>query len=175
MNTTQLTLICHGPTLAQKRGYIADDEPLMESYAPPLHGTGQLLCGPERRTRESAALLGDYHVCQALREVDPGRWRGQALSQLAGTEPEALAQWLAEPAFKGHGGESVIESVARLAGWMDALEPGTYRAVTHPSVIRAALLHALGAEAQRFNRLDIAPWGCVRLSRRGHWRLLLAS
>ncbi|PVZ19502.1 Fructose-2,6-bisphosphatase [Pseudomonas sp. URIL14HWK12:I9] len=120
-------------------------------------------------------MLGVYHVCQALREVDPGRWRGQALSQLARTEPEALARWLSDPAFKGHGGKSVIESVARLAGWMNALEPGTYSAVTHPGVIRAALLHALGAEAQRFNRLDIAPLSCVRLSRRGHWKLLLAG
>lgn len=175
MTTTRLTLISHGLTLAQKRGRFASDDPLIQPPDTLPTCVGQLLCAPERRARESAALLGEPQVCEALRDVDCGRWQGLALSELAETEPQALAQWLADPEFRSHGGESVSEAVARAGAWMDALGPGAFTAVSHPAVIRAAVLHALGAEVKLFNRLDIAPWASVRLVRRGRWSVQLVG
>jgi broad specificity phosphatase PhoE len=45
-------------------------------------------------------------------------------------------------------------------------------AVTHPSVIRAAIIHAIDATPQSFWRIDIAPLPLTTLSRNnGRWSL----
>jgi broad specificity phosphatase PhoE len=64
--------------------------------------------------------------------------------------------------------------IRRVAAWCDGPERGEGRvlAITHPAVMRAALVHALGAGAAAYWRIDVAPLSRLILSRQGaNWRL----
>lgn len=106
--------------------------------------------------------------------MDYGRWTGCALAHLQTREPEALADWLQNPDAAPHGGESVQVLMDRVAQWLDGLRDGTglLVAVTHASVIRAAIVHAIEAGPRSFWRIDVAPLSVARLSGdRGRWTL----
>ncbi|MGN8277545.1 histidine phosphatase family protein [Pseudomonas sp. SMV71] len=181
MQATRLTLICHARTVAQKRGRFGLDEPLDADWLAgrlgsghEYRGVGRLLCGPELRTRQTAALYGaEPQVEQALADCDFGRWRGLCVDDLLRTEPQAVHTWLDDPQAAPHGGESVARLCQRVDAWMASLQawPGHVLAVTHPFVIRAALVTALGCPAASFNRIDIEPLSAVELRFNGVWRL----
>ena len=72
------------------------------------------LCGPEKRTRQTAELLGlAAETDSRLADLDCGRWRGDALD---GVEPAELAVWLTDPQRAPHGGESVVDLIDPGAG-----------------------------------------------------------
>lgn len=181
MQATRLTLMCHARTVAQKRACFPLDEPLDAEWLArrPEAGRGygnvrHLLCGPELRTRQTAALYGaECRVVQALSDCDLGQWRGLSVDDLLKTEPERLQTWLDDPDAVPHGGESVTQLCRRVRDWLASLEnePGHVLAVTHPFVIRAALVNVLHCPACAFNRLDIEPLSAVELRFNGVWRL----
>ncbi|MFF7706619.1 histidine phosphatase family protein [Pseudomonas sp. NPDC007930] len=174
MKATRLLLLCHGPTASQREGRLARAADLPLGTAPPTwRAAGTLLCAPEPRAQASAAGLGQAEQCEALRDVNLGEWAGRRLSTLEQHQPAALGQWLVEPAFTPPGGESLLQLGERLGAWLATLGPGSYTAVTHPAVIRALLISALALPPACFNRLDVAPWAALQLSRHGHWRLRL--
>jgi broad specificity phosphatase PhoE len=92
---------------------------------------------------------------------------------VAASEPDAAASWLADPDAAPHGGESLAALVRRVGGWMDSAGlSGHVLAVTHPAVIRAALVYALGAPTTCFWRIDIAPLSLTKLRRNAtQWSL----
>ena len=93
-------------------------------------------------------------------------------------EPDDVAAWLRDPAAAPHGGESLIALIERVATWLDAqaATPGRIVAVTHASVIRAAIVHAMGAAPRCFWRIDVAPLSFTRLSaNNGRWTLASLS
>jgi broad specificity phosphatase PhoE len=105
-----------------------------------------------------------------LADIDCGAWRGQPPAAIDARDLEA---WLTEPDRAPHGGESIVDLVERVAGWLGSVGQHTV-AVTHPAVIRAAILLALAAPAKSFWRVDIAPVSCTVLhSRNGRWTLRL--
>ena len=83
-------------------------------------------------------------------------WRGSVLN---GVGPAELAVWLTDPTQAPHGGESIVDLVARVRGWLDSLTDrrGRLVAVTHPGIVRAAILVALNAPPKSFWRIDVAP------------------
>jgi broad specificity phosphatase PhoE len=84
--------------------------------------------------------------------------------------------WLTEPARAPHGGESIADLIERVDGWLDSLTDDTLRtvAVTHPAVIRAAILLALDTPPKSFWRMDIAPLSHTAMHfRGGRWTLRL--
>ncbi|AXI80333.1 histidine phosphatase family protein [Peterkaempfera bronchialis] len=144
---------------------------------------------PTARCRETAEALGlAAEPVPALGGCAMGRWRGRRLDEVMAAEPEAVAGWLSDPSCAPHGGESLLELHTRVAGWLDAL-PGSGLAgsgqadsgqagsgrvvvVAEPDVVRAALVHALGAPPQVFWRLDVPPLTATELSGRdGRWNL----
>lgn len=127
------------------------------------------VAGPEQRTRETAKLLGlNAIVDPCLADLDCGRWRGESLD---GVAPEDLQVWLSEPAQAPHGGESIVALIERVGRWLESLAGDTV-AVTHPAVIRAAIVLALGAAPKSFWRIDIAPVSrTVMHCRAGGWTL----
>ncbi|GHH71109.1 phosphoglycerate mutase [Streptosporangium violaceochromogenes] len=176
---TRLLLVCHASTPATARAAFPGDEPLdarglrrAAGPAPPV-GPGPAVCAVERRCVQTARALGLRPVPdRLLADCDYGRWSGRTLAQVEAAEPEALVAWLTDPAAAPHGGESITALLARVAGWLSLRAPGRIVAVTHPSVIRAAVVHALGAPAQAFWRVDVAPLARVALTGRGgRWRL----
>ena len=76
-----------------------------------------------------------------------------------------FAVWRADPAYNGHGGESLLAVQARVAGllhdWRE--RPGRLAAVTHAAVVRAAVLHALDAPPASAWQLDVAPGSLTEL------------
>ena len=82
--------------------------------------------------------------------------------------------WLTDPAGAPHGGESVVDLVGRVGRWMDSLSAHRMRvvAVTHPAVVRAAVVVALDAPPKSFWRIDVAPVSRTVLHYRGQaWNL----
>ncbi|SCZ30851.1 MULTISPECIES: histidine phosphatase family protein [unclassified Pseudomonas] len=181
MQATRLTLICHARTAAQKQARFGLDEPLDADWLARRAQVGhryrnvrQLLCGPELRTRQTAALFGDEPEQDlALADCDLGRWRGLSIDDLLQAEPQALQSWLDDAEAAPHGGESVAQLCRRVGTWLASLEtrPGHLLAVTHPFVIRAALVNVLGCPAATFNRIDIEPLSTLELRFNGVWRL----
>ncbi|WP_341317409.1 histidine phosphatase family protein [Paraburkholderia sp. IMGN_8] len=65
-----------------------------------------------------------------------------------------------------HDGESFVEVLARVRTWLDALgDTGTVVAITHASIIRAAVFHVLNASPAAFSRIEVAPLPVVELRR----------
>ncbi|MCV7010183.1 histidine phosphatase [Mycobacterium gordonae] len=163
-------------TDAMAGGRFPDDEPLSAAgrrQAGPLHTAGRALAGPEVRTRQTAELLG-LRACiePQLADLDCGNWRGRALHDIAPTE---LRAWLSDPGLAPHGGESIVELIDRVATWLTQYgDAGKTVAVTHPAVIRAAILAALDAPPKSFWRIDIAPVSQTVLHHRdGAWTVRL--
>ncbi|GGL13090.1 phosphoglycerate mutase [Sphaerisporangium melleum] len=186
--TVRITLVCHGSTEALRRAvFPTDDDGLDEgghrdtaraapSFASPGRPEGVVLCGPARRCRETAEGLGlaAAVVDDRLRDRDHGRWAGRSLAEIQAEDPAGPAAWLTDPAAAPHGGESVLALVERVAAWLASRrEPsGRVIAVTHPDVIRAALVHVLDAATTAFSAIDVEPLATVRLTTAGgRWRL----
>jgi broad specificity phosphatase PhoE len=181
--TARLDLLAHGASAATRAARFPDDEELepsalgaIEALRGKLRPYAQVLTSPARAARETAAALGfDAEVEMALRDCDYGRWRGLASKDVAEREPDAFAAWLGDPAAAPHGGESVAALIERVGAWLAqslARESATL-AITHASVVRAAIVHALGAGSSAFARIDVAPLALARLS--GHsqrWNLV---
>jgi broad specificity phosphatase PhoE len=177
-DVVRLTLVAHAMTDAMVAGRFPADELLnavgRRQLAPEVEvGTADLaITAPERRARQTAELLGlPAEVDDRLADLDFGRWRGGALGGVPAAE---LASWLTDPGRTPHGGESVVELVGRVRDWLAAVSarPGRVVAVTHPAVIRAAILAALDAPPKSFWRIDIAPASRTVLHFRGQaWTL----
>ncbi|WP_333736940.1 histidine phosphatase family protein [Streptomyces sp. IBSBF 2806] len=156
----------------------------------------RVVTSPTVRCRETAAALGLVAVRVTgpaasatepgepvqpaepaeLAGLDVGRWRGLTLAEVGAAEPEAVARWLADPGSAPHGGESVEDLCARVARWLESSSraDGRTLAVVEPEIVRAAVVHVLGAPAAAFWRLDVPPLTATSISGRGgRWNLRL--
>lgn len=182
MPATRLTLICHAITPLQKQGRFSDEESVtMDWQGAALSLAGRykqqarLVCGPEVRARQTAGLFGNNaQVEPALRDLDVGIWKGQAIGQL---DSETLNTWATDSTSAAHGGESVGQLCMRVGQWLKSLEtqPGHVIAVTHPFVIRAAMLYVMQLPVLMFYRIDVEPLSSVELRFNGYWRLRLMA
>ena len=173
----RLSLVSHAMTDAMAAGRFPSDEPLndigrrqVEAVAAQINRGTRQLAGPERRARQTARLLGLQPTTDPLlADLDCGRWRGQTLEAM---HPADLEAWLTEPARAPHGGESIVDLIERVAGWLASLTKTPPEgasptvAVTHPAVIRAAILLALDGPPKSFWRIDIELLSHTVL----HWR-----
>jgi broad specificity phosphatase PhoE len=179
--TIRLVLITHASTAATQDARFPGDEPLdvrglrAASAASVRRRFDGVFRGPERRCGETASALGlDAVPDPALADLDLGAWRGRTLTALE-SEP-GLAAWLTDAEARPHGGESLSALADRVASWLAGLPelagPAHLAAVTHPAVVRAAVLHTLGAPLAGFWRLDSAPLTQTWLTRHGgRWQL----
>ncbi|MDR3098547.1 MAG: histidine phosphatase family protein [Paraburkholderia sp.] len=128
-----------------------------------------VLTSPAALARASARAAGfAAGRVEALSDAHYGTWQGQRLTDVAREAPEALAAWTRDPAFRPPGGGQSFDDVRqRVAAWLDALADAqrTVVAFTHAPVIRAAILHALGASSASFRHLEIAPLSVTALRR----------
>lgn len=180
----RLVLVSHGMTEAIAAGRFPDDEPLNGIGRRQVHAARKVfdvrdplreLTAPEQRTRQTAALLGLASASSEPRLADLNChvWRGRTLT---GLDAEDLRTWLTDPAAAVHGGESIAELITRVSGWLTSLTDSTQSAVavTHPAVIRAALIATLDIRPEVFWRIDISPASRTVLHFRDqHWTLRL--
>ncbi|MGW2741224.1 histidine phosphatase family protein [Streptomyces sp. NPDC001450] len=183
--TSRVTLISPATTPSLRRARFDDGDSIEDSAAArarsaagSLPVAGRVLASPSVRCRETASALGlDASADPELSGLDVGRWRGRTLDDVGAAEPEAVARWLADPGAAPHGGESVRELCARVARWLDTrgLADGRTVAVAEPEVVRAVVVHALGAPEAAFWRLDVPPLTATEVTgRSGRWNVRLS-
>jgi len=181
--TARLILICHASTAAVRGSFFPANEPLDEdgkidaaALAGNLPNADRWLTAPELRARQTAEALGfDAAVEPALRDCDYAAWRGRSFDDVHLREPRAVAAWLRDPAAMPHEGESVLGLMQRVADWLLGEQTHHRRSivVTHAAIVRAAIVHAIGAPPQSFWRIDIAPLSITRLSGdNNRWNLI---
>jgi broad specificity phosphatase PhoE len=181
----RVTLVSHAMTDAMAAGRFPADEPLnrigrRQAKAADavlrldINGGVRQLAAPEERARQTAQLLGLHATTESrLADLGCGGWCGQTLRAVG---PADLETWLTDPAGTPHGGESIVDLIERVAGWLASLthDASPTVAVTHPAVIRAAILGALDMPPKSFWRIDIAPVSRTVLHfRKGNWTLRL--
>jgi len=127
-----------------------------------------LLRSPARRCEAPGA-----QVDERLRPWDLGTWTGRPFAELD------VAAWRTDPSYDGHGGESLLALHERVAALLGDLqhEPGggrsTVVAVTHASVVKAAVATVLGAPVTAAWALDVHPASVTELSTTGTaWRVV---
>lgn len=138
---------------------------------------GDVLCSPADRCRQTAAAAGlaDPAVEARLAESDFGAWAGRTLEEVHGEDVAAASAWMTDPDAAPHGGESLARFSARVGRWLDeqATLDGRAVAVTHGGVVKAAVVHALGAPVTSFWRVDVAPLSITTLhAHDGRWTVV---
>lgn len=179
VSVRRLVLVRHATTDATRRGAFPADErlePAGEAAARALAGRlggGEPLCSSAQRSRATAAAAGlDARVDPALDECDFGAWRGRTLAEVQAHDPDGVAAWMTDPVACPHGGEALDAFARRVGAWLDeqATLDGGAVAVTHGGVIRAAVVHALGAPPTAVWRIGAAPLHATELhAHDGRW------
>ncbi|MET7854102.1 histidine phosphatase family protein [Streptomyces avermitilis] len=146
----------------------------------PLAAAELRYCSPSPGSRATGDALGYAPLAQlALRDCDMGRWRGLTLGEAMAREPSAVDAWLADPRSAPHGGEPLMSFVSRVGEWLDtrpAYDGSQIVAVAEPSVVRAALVHALRAHPSTYWNIDVRPLSTVTLiGANGRWNLRLEA
>jgi broad specificity phosphatase PhoE len=166
MSASRIILISHGATEAQRRTAFPLDEPLLDremeriaelKWIPPTGA--RAWAGPEQRTQQTSQVLGfSATVSEELRDCGYGQWSGRTMESVQTEDPDGLLAWLTEPNASPHGGEPITALIARAGIWMEQQTAENVAvAVTHPSVVRAAIVHALRVPPAAFWRFDVSP------------------
>ena len=183
-----LCLFCHPATPDLRAGRFPADTPLdTRGHAAAAQAAASLtqrypdaalFCSPALCARQTAEAFGPQATpTAALADVDYGAWRGKSLADIVRDQPQAAQAWLRDPAMRSHGGEAFADVITRVGAWLDALDlQGNGIAITHPAVIRAALVHVMGAPAEAWFRLEPAPLSQIELRRSARgWLWSLSS
>lgn len=187
--TLRVTLVAAARGSSRAAERFDDDRPLDDAgrhevrfVAPALVplGVAELrYCSPTPRSRATGNALGFAPMAQpALRDWDMGRWRGLTLGEATAREPAAVDLWLTDPRSAPHGGETMLDFIGRVGGWLDTrpVDDVLAVAVAEPAVIRAALVHALNAPPSAYWNIDVRPLSTLTLTGLpGRWVLCLEA
>jgi len=177
----RLLLVRHAATSATRSAGFPVDEPLdargradAALLAGALPARSAALSSPALRCRETAAAAGfaEPSLVAALAECDFGAWAGRTLADVHASAEAEAAAWMTDPDARPHGGESLTAFAARVAAWLDgqARKDGRAVAFTHGGVVKAAVVHALGAPLAAFWQIDVAPLSLTELhAHDGRW------
>ena len=158
----------HPGSVATRAGRVPRDEPAtgkLPDLTSWLGRSGQVVRSPATRCQFDGAAV----------ELELGPWDLGSWSGLPLTEIGELSSWRLDPSFAGHGGESLIDVQARVAGWLDRwrARPGRWAAITHAAVVRAAVTHVLRAPPEAGWDLDVAPGSLTELhTTASGWRIV---
>lgn len=159
--TVDHSLSSTGREQARRTRELLASEPIAAVYSSPL-----------LRARETALAIADPHrlpvgTIAEIAEVDVGQWEQKSWDEIARTEPEAYARFLADPEHHGYrGGENLAQVQARVVpairGCMAAHPSETIVIVAHNIVNRAFLAGVIGIPLARARTLLQAN-GCVNV------------
>lgn len=121
---------------------------LSDLRIPPPFDTARAFCSPQKRARQTAALLGLHPVADArLREQSWGIWEGLTRTEMRLRDgDDCFKKNGIGLAFRPPGGEATFELVARVRSFLIdvASEDSPAIAVAHLGVLRAAYALASG-------------------------------
>jgi broad specificity phosphatase PhoE len=171
----RVVLIAHALSPSLRHQVLGgDDEPDPAALAAVVaDGLDLVVSSPARAAVRTSEALGAVPVLEsALRDREHGAWTGRRYAELVAEEPAAVRRWLADPDWAPPGGESVREVVDRVGAWLDT-QAGQVVAVTHPAVIRAAVIYVLQAPLDAYGRIDVRPLTTAQLTEhRGRWNFV---
>lgn len=178
----RLTFVANASTPAARAAAFPLDEGIDDlgrrdaaAIAGEFRNAAIVFASPARRALETAAVLGlSPEIDPSLRDIELGSWAGRTLSSIAQSDANELASWLSDPSAAPHGGETVEALIVRMSVWMQVMSEreGRILAVTHPAVMRAAIVAAIKAPAISYAHIDIAPLSVVELTSNGRrWAL----
>lgn len=134
-----------------------------------LPSSCQQISSPERRCVQTAQAAGLRPAAEPmLAECDFGAWTGLTPEEVQTRFPGELELWMSDPDARPHGGESLSSFAARVRSWLECVADGDGFAavITHAGVVRASVVHALGAPCHAFWRVDVAPLAITELHSR---------
>jgi broad specificity phosphatase PhoE len=144
---------------------------------------------PLRRTVETAAIIargtGVPPVIDArLVELNYGEWEGRTFADVKSQDAGLYGRWDRDPArVAPPEGESGLEAIARVAPFLDevrARHAGEHEhviVVTHKTICRLALCHALGLDPAEYRRrlsMENAALNIIAPEKDG-WRVILVN
>ena len=180
----RLRLVRHAATPCVRRAAFPLDEPLdiggrrqAALLAPSLVPYEWTIASPARRATETAEAAGlpTPESDALLSECDFGTWAGRSLEEVSADDPAGVRAWLADPAARPHGGESLAQLAARVNEFLASASgrEGAGVVVTHGGPVRAMVLLALEAPLSTFWRIEVAPASVTELhARDGRWSLV---
>jgi len=178
---TRLTFLCAAATASSRTG-------AFPCTGEPLDGGGRrkasdfdrsphadvVVSSPSRSAIETTGALGlEARIESCLADLDYGEWAGRSIADIQAKSPDQLGEWFADPTRAVPGGETMEHLLGRVGAWMDR-QLGNVPAtliVSHASVMRAALAHALAIPLASALQIDIAPLATLDFSHNGRWRL----
>jgi broad specificity phosphatase PhoE/ribonuclease HI len=125
-----------------------------------------IVSSPLRRSRQTAQIVADRVAIDVLvddgfAETDFGEWEGFTFAEVGKTAPDALRAWLDDANVAPPGGESMADTMARVAAArarvIDAHPGKTVLVVSHVTPIKAMLRDAIGAPVDAVYRLHLDP------------------
>jgi broad specificity phosphatase PhoE len=142
-----------------------------------------VVSSPCQRAQETAvpiaaALRLEVATDAGLDEIDFGDWTGMTFEALQG-----VPGWQAWNQFRGTaptpGGEMMLEALGRalrcLARWREAVPDGEVVLVGHQDVLKAVLVHSLGAPIDLMQRIELGAGSCSVLRVFGDGGVLMES
>ena len=124
-----------------------------------------VLSSPRRRAQQTAGIVAGrlgclLHTTPVLDEIDFGSWSGQGFASLA-NDPH-WRRWNAQrSSSRTPAGHDIATLQTRIVGYLNLLARAfggsTLVLVSHAEIIRAVLLHSLGASIDEYARFPIAP------------------
>ncbi len=164
----RLLLVRHAATASTRAaafphdGDVLDERSLATAAAlrSTLPDRCEAVSSPAARCRQTAVAAGlDAETDPALAECDFGTWARRTLANIAAEDPEGVSRWMLDPEAAPHGGETLSSFAKRVGRWLDdqARRDGSTIAITHGGVVKAILVHALGAPLMAFWRIDVSP------------------
>jgi len=130
--------------------------------AEPVHA---VLASPRRRAQQTAGVIAAQmrclqHTTPALDEVDFGSWSAQGFASLA-HDPD-WRRWNQQRSLSHTpAGETIACVQSRVVGYLNLLArafgDSTLVLVSHAEIIRAVIMHSLGASIDDYARFPIAP------------------
>lgn len=135
---------------------------------------GAIFTSPLRRCVDTAACVEHAtglapRPAPELIDMDYGEWTGRVQAEMAAEQPEAWRLWRETPdRVRFPNGEGLGDVLTRAAALLSRLsDPGsgtTTLLVTHDSVIRALVIHAMGLSPSIYHRLKVSPASLTELS-----------
>jgi broad specificity phosphatase PhoE len=182
LTVRRLLLVRHAPTTATRAAAFPRDESL-DDWGRALAATltariparTDVVSSPARRCVETAVTAGlDAEIDREIGPCDFGTWAGRTLAEVHDDDPDAASAWMLDPDANPHGGESLAVFSDRVARWLDRQgeEEGRLTAITHGEVVKAAVVHAIGAPVQAFWRINASPLAITELhAHDGRWTI----
>ncbi|MBG7601975.1 MAG: alpha-ribazole phosphatase family protein [Gammaproteobacteria bacterium] len=179
--TTIIDFIRHGEPRggSRYRGHSIDDPLTDKGWQQMWRGVGDaspwdmILTSPLIRCALFAETLGERHnipviISEQLKEIGFGAWEGKTKDDLKRERGEEFAAFYTDPVnCTPQGAEPVSSFFQRISTFFDSTREhhaGKHLlVVAHAGVIRAALTHAIGADAACIYRFDVTNGNICRV------------